>query len=78
MPVASQAALCLTAELLGLSLDPRGGSLLPQEVLEGQAPKCLRSVFPGPAQTHLCDGGMGGWPGKEAEGVMLTAQESMV
>ena len=78
VPVAFQAALCLSAELLGLSLNLRGGSLLPQEILKGQAPKCLRSVFPGPAQTHLCDGGVGGWPGKEAESLMLTAQESMV
>lgn len=78
VPVASQTALCLSTELLGLSLDTRGGSLLPQEVLEGQAPKRLSSVFPGPTQTHLCDGGVGGWPGKEAEGLMLTARESMV
>lgn len=74
VPTALQAALCLSPELPGLSLDVRGGSLLPREDLEGPAPEWLSSVFPAPAQTHVCDGGVSGWPVTAAEGLSLTVQ----
>lgn len=76
MPVASQTALCLSTEAPRLVPGHPGVGLSCLRRSWRAGSSALAPCSQAPTQTHLCDGGVGGWPGKEAEGLMQTARES--